>query len=294
MIVQETGLAGLKLKGRGKVRDIYDLGDKLLILTTDRISAYDVVMAEPIPDKGKVLTAISAFWFDRTRDLVENHLLSTSTEDLPSEAKVHQEVLAGRMMLVAKAEPLPVECIVRGYLVGSGYNDYLATGAVSGIKLPAGLKEADRLEEPIFTPSTKAELGEHDENISFETMARTIGSGLAARVKELSLAVYGRARDLAATKGIIIADTKFEFGLAGDKLLFIDEALTPDSSRFWPADQYRPGRSQPSFDKQYLRDYLSGLDWNKTPPPPKLPQEVIDKTRAKYLEALERLTGKSI
>ena len=294
MSVKETGLAGLNLAGRGKVRDIYDLGDQLLILTTDRISAYDVVMAELIPDKGKVLTGISTFWFEQTKDQVENHLLSTSVEDLPPQAKAHQEALEGRMMLVAKAKPLPVECIVRGYLVGSGYNDYLATGAVSGIKLPEGLKEADRLEEPIFTPSTKAEIGEHDENISFETMAQTIGPELASRVKELSLAIYGRARDLAAEKGIIIADTKFEFGLVGEKLIFIDEALTPDSSRFWPADQYQPGRSQPSFDKQYLRDYLSGLDWDKTPPPPPLPQEVIDQTRAKYVEAMERLTGKSV
>ena len=293
MIVKQTKLPGLNLKARGKVRDIYDLGDSLLIVTTDRMSAFDVVMNEPIPDKGKVLTAISAYWFEQVKDLVPNHLISldpADVKDLDPEAAAQLE---GRMMLVKKAEPLPVECIVRGYLVGSGYSDYLKTGKVCGIDLPAGLPEAAKLEQPLFTPSTKAELGEHDENISFEAMSQKVGVDLAQKVKDLSLSIYSRARDIAAEKGIIIADTKFEFGMAGGELILIDEALTPDSSRFWPADQYQPGRSQPSFDKQFLRDYLSSLDWDKTPPPPTLPQEIIDKTRAKYVEAMERLTGRS-
>ncbi len=293
MIVKQTDLPGLNLKARGKVRDIYDLGDRLLIVTTDRMSAFDVIMDEPIPDKGKVLTAISAYWFEQVKDLVPNHLISLDPADVEGLDRGSAAQLEGRMMLVKKAEPLPAECIVRGYLVGSGYSDYLKTGKVCGIDLPAGLPEAAKLEQPLFTPSTKAELGEHDENISFAAMSQKVGADLAQKVKDLSLAIYSRARDLAAEKGIIIADTKFEFGLAGGELILIDEALTPDSSRFWPADQYRPGRSQPSFDKQFLRDYLSGLDWDKTPPPPELPQEIIDKTRAKYVEAMERLTGRS-
>ena len=291
MIVKETNLPGLELRARGKVRDIYDLGDSLLIVTTDRMSAFDVVMNEPIPDKGKVLNAISAYWFDQFKDLIPNHLISLDPADVPGLDKGSAAQLEGRMMLVKKAQPLPVECIVRGYLVGSGYSDYKKTGKVCEIELPAGLPEAAKLEKPLFTPSTKAELGQHDENISLARMAEMVGKELAQKVEDISLKIYSRARDIAAEKGIIIADTKFEFGMLDGEMILIDEALTPDSSRFWPADQYRPGRSQPSFDKQFLRDWLSSLDWDKTPPPPTLPQEIIDKTRAKYVEAMERLTG---
>jgi len=294
MAVRETNLQGVKLLGRGKVRDIYDLGRNLLIVATDRISAFDVVMAEPIPDKGRVLTAISLFWFDKLKDLVSNHLVSADVSDLPPELQTQADQLQGRFMLVRKAETLPIECIVRGYLSGTGWQDYQATGKVCGIGLPAGLKESDKLEEPLFTPSTKAELGQHDENISFEQVGRLIGPDLAEKVRAASLSVYSRARDLAAARGIIIADTKFEFGLVNERLTLIDEVLTPDSSRFWPADKYQPGRSQPSFDKQYLRDWLLTLDWDKTPPPPRLPQEIIDQTRARYLDALEKLTGKGL
>ncbi len=293
MIVKETDLPGLTLKARGKVRDIYDLGEQLLIVTTDRMSAFDVIMDDPIPDKGKVLNGISAYWFEQFKNLVPNHLLSLEPADVAGLDQASAAQLEGRMMLVKKAEPLPVECIVRGYLVGSGYKDYLKTGKLCDIQLEEGLKEAAKFEVPLFTPSTKAELGEHDENISFEQMAELVGPDLAREVRDVSLGIYTKARDIAAEKGIIIADTKFEFGLVDGALTLIDEVLTPDSSRFWPADQYSPGRSQPSFDKQFLRDYLSGLDWDKTPPPPKLPQEIIDKTRAKYIEAMERLTGLS-
>jgi phosphoribosylaminoimidazole-succinocarboxamide synthase len=292
--LRETHLSGLTLKGRGKVRDIYDLGDTLLIVATDRISAFDVVMAEPIPDKGRILTRISEFWFRAAEDIVPHHLISTDVEEFPSECASHQEVLQGRTMWVKKAKPLPVECIVRGYLAGSGWKDYQRTGAVCGIPLPPGLVESQKLPEPIFTPSTKAEGGAHDENISFDRMAELIGEDLARRVRSLSLALYERGRQMAESKGILIADTKFEFGLLHGELILIDELLTPDSSRFWPADHYRPGGPQPSFDKQFLRDYLDSLDWDKTPPPPPLPPEIINRTREKYLEALVRLTGKGL
>jgi len=295
MIVKETQLPGLGPVRRGKVRDVYELsGDRLLLIATDRISAFDVVMADPIPDKGKILNQISAYWFERCQDLVPNHLISSDINEFPEECQVFAEILAGRSMLVHRARPLPVECIVRGYLAGSGWQDYLETGAVCGERLPVGLRESERLPEPIFTPSTKAELGLHDENISFAEAEKQIGRELAHRVREYSLAIYRRARAEAEAKGIIIADTKFEFGLVGDRLVLIDEVLTPDSSRFWPQKDYVPGRSQKSFDKQYLRDYLVSLGWNKKPPPPPLPPEVVANTRQKYLEALHLLTGKGL
>lgn len=288
--VKETNLDA-PLIARGKVRDIYDLGETMLIVTTDRISAYDVIMDEPVPDKGKVLTAISAYWFDVMSDIIPNHLISTSVADLPEALQSRAELLEGRIMIVRKAQPLPIECIVRGYITGSGWKDYLATGEVCGHTLPAGLEESAKLAEPLFTPSTKAELGEHDENIDFDAAAELTGREVAEKVRDIAVAIYSRARDMASEKGIIIADTKFEFGLVGDDLILIDEALTPDSSRFWPVDQFQVGRGQPSFDKQYLRDWLSTLDWDKTPPPPSLPGEIVTQTRARYVEALERLTG---
>jgi phosphoribosylaminoimidazole-succinocarboxamide synthase len=289
-VVVRTEFKDVSLKGRGKVRDIYDLGETLLIVATDRISAFDVVMPNPIPDKGMVLTQISRFWFDAMKDIVPNHLISTEVEDFPEVCKPYQEILAGRTMWVKKAEPLPVECVVRGYLSGSGLKEYQTRGEVCGIRLPEGLVESSKLEEPIFTPATKAEAGAHDENISFEQVVELIGNERADRVKAISISIYQRAREMAEKKGIIIADTKFEFGISGDKLLLIDEVLTPDSSRFWPQDEYRPGGPQKSFDKQFLRDYLLSLDWDKSPPAPELPREVIEKTREKYLEALRRLT----
>lgn len=292
--VMQTDFPGLKLMARGKVRDIYDLGDKLLLVTSDRISAFDVIMNEPIPDKGFVLTQISAFWFRQMEDIVKNHIISIDVADFPAECQPYAEVLKGRSMLVKKAKPLPVECIVRGYVSGSGWKDYKATGAISGIKLPAGLKESERLPEPIFTPSTKAELGSHDENISFQQMIELCGPKLAEQARDYTLRIYSRARDLADQKGIIIADTKFEFGVYDGELIIIDECMTPDSSRFWPKDQYRPGGQQPSFDKQFLRDYLETLDWGKTAPAPPLPQEIVDKTGEKYAEALLRIAGISV
>ncbi len=292
MIVKETQIPGLGSLKRGKVRDVYTLSDgRLLIVATDRISAFDVVMDDPIPDKGKILNQISVYWFQRCQDLVPNHLISTEVRDFPPECQGFADLLAGRSMLVRQARPLPIECIVRGYLAGSGWQEYQATGAICGEPLPAGLQEAAKLPKPIFTPSTKEELGRHDENITFAAAAAKIGVDLAQRVRDLSLAIYQRAHDEAATKGIIIADTKFEFGLIGEQLVLIDEVLTPDSSRFWPSADYRPGRPQKSFDKQYLRDYLLSLGWNKQPPPPPLPPEVIANTRQKYLEALRLLTG---
>lgn len=293
-VVRETELSGLTLRGRGKVRDIYDLGDSLLIVATDRISAFDVVMAEPIPDKGKILTQISAFWFDATRDILNNHLISTHAGDFPKQCAPHRELLEGRSMWVRKAQPLPVECIVRGYLAGSGWKDYLETGSVCGQILPPGLVESQRLPEPLFTPSTKAEGGAHDQNISFQEVERLVGPDLAGRLREISLAVYERGRQMAEAKGIIVADTKFEFGLWNGELILIDEVLTPDSSRFWPMDGYKPGGPQPSFDKQYLRDYLDSLGWDHSPPPPPLPAHVVERTREKYLEALVRLTGQGL
>src|SRR3989339_781011 len=295
--VMTTSLTGLGPRHQGKVRDIYDLGDQLLLVATDRISAFDVVMNEPIPDKGRILTRLSAFWFRHLADLAPNHLVSLKVEEFPPACRPFQDLLEGRTMLVRKCKPLPVECIVRGYLSGSGWAEYRESGAIGGLALPPGLVESQKLPEPIFTPSTKAELGTHDENIDFATMASQIGAALAAKVRDLSLAIYRRALAWAEPRGIIIADTKFEFGLAagpdgtGEKLLLIDEVLTPDSSRFWPQEDYRPGGPQKSYDKQYLRDYLESLGWNKQPPPPPLPAEVIANTRARYLQALKTLTG---
>jgi len=292
--VLTTDLPGFPRR-QGKVRDIYDLGDRLLLVASDRISAFDVVMSQPIPDKGRILTRLSAFWFRHLADLAPNHLVSLEVEDFPPACHPYRELLQGRTMLARKCRPLPVECIVRGYLSGSGWAEYRQTGAVGGLPLPPGLVESQQLPEPLFTPSTKAELGTHDENISLEQMAASVGPQLAARIKDLSLNLYRRALDWAEPRGIIIADTKFEFGLAeGGALLLIDEALTPDSSRFWPQEDYRPGGPQKSYDKQYLRDYLESLGWNKKPPPPPLPPEVIANTRARYLQALQALTGEDL
>jgi len=292
--VLTTALSGLGPRHQGKVRDIYDLGDRLLLVATDRISAFDVVMNEPIPDKGRILTQLSAFWFRHLADLTPNHVISLKVDDFPPACAPHRDLLQGRTMLVKKCRPLPAECIVRGFLSGSGWVEYQETGAIGGLALPAGLVESARLPEPVFTPSTKAELGTHDENISFAQMAATVGADLAARVRDLSLALYRRAQEWAEPRGIILADTKFEFGLADGALLLIDEVLTPDSSRFWPKDDYQPGGPQKSYDKQYLRDYLESLGWNKKPPPPPLPPEVIDNTRARYLQALKALTGEAL
>jgi phosphoribosylaminoimidazole-succinocarboxamide synthase len=289
-IVLESNCPELKLVNKGKVRDIYDVGEHLLIVTTDRISAFDVIMNEGIPDKGLVLTEISKFWFEKMGDIIPHHIVSTNVDDFPAEAQQYRDQLEGRSMLVKKAKPLPVECIVRGYISGSGWKEYKQKGSICGISLPAGLKESDRLPEVIFTPSTKAEIGEHDENISFSKVEELCGAEMAAKLKDATIEIYKRARDYAETKGIIIADTKFEFGIYNDELIWIDEALTPDSSRFWPADEYRPGGPQPSFDKQFLRDYLETLDWGKTAPAPDLPEEIVRKTGEKYKEALMRLT----
>ena len=290
-IVMQTNFADLKLVNRGKVRDIYDLGEHLLIVTSDRISAFDVIMNEGIPNKGFVLTQISKFWFEKMTDIIPNHIVAMEVDEFPAATHKYRDQLAGRSMLVKKASPLPVECIVRGYVSGSGWKEYKTTGSICGIELPAGLVESQQLPEPIFTPSTKAELGEHDENISFEKTIELCGRDLAEQVRSATLAIYNRARGLADARGIIIADTKFEFGIYEDKLIWIDEALTPDSSRFWPKDLYRPGGPQPSFDKQFLRDYLETLDWGKKAPAPLLPEEIVRKTGEKYMEALTRLTG---
>jgi len=290
-VLKESDFEGINLIKRGKVRDIYEIGDQLLIVASDRMSAFDVVMADPIPDKGKILTNISLFWFKELEHMMENHLISSDPDEYPETCKKYTEELKGRSMLVKKAKPLPVECIVRGYLSGSGWKDYLSNGSVCGISLPEGLKESQKLPEPIFTPSTKAEDGMHDENITFEEAVKLMGKETSEKVQQLSLQIYEFGRALAAEKGIIVADTKFEFGIKDDRLILIDEVLTPDSSRFWPMDSYSPGGPQKSFDKQFLRDYLLEIKWPKQPPPPKLPPEIIEKTRAKYLEALERLTG---
>ena len=289
--LMETNFPNLNLINRGKVRDIYDLGEQLLIVATDRISAFDVVMPNPIPGKGRILTRLSQFWFSQMEPIVPNHLIAAEVKDYPASCQPYAQDLAGRSMLVKKAAPLPVECIVRGYLSGSGWKDYQQTGRVCGITLPQGLKESDRLDQPIFTPSTKAEAGTHDENIPVEEVVRKLGPAVADRLAEVSLAVYEKARRLGEEKGIIIADTKFEFGFRDGALLLIDEVLTPDSSRFWPRDQYRPGGPQVSFDKQFLRDYLESLHWDKKPPAPQLPPDIIEKTRAKYEEALRIFTG---
>jgi len=286
-----SSLPGLPMAGRGKVRDMYDLDDRLLIVATDRISAFDVVMPNPIPGKGRVLTQMSAFWFGTMADIIGNHLISTDPADYPEACRPYREVLAGRSMLVKKARPLPLECIVRGYLSGSGWKDYRREGTVSGIRLPAGLKESSRLPEPIFTPSTKAPEGEHDLAITKEETERLIGRELTARVIAAGIAIYNRAAALAADRGIIIADTKMEFGIYDGELIIIDELLTPDSSRFWPRDGYAEGRGQGSFDKQFLRDYLLSIPWDQRPPAPELPEDIIMKTAEKYEEALKRLTS---
>ena len=289
--VIETNLEALNLIKRGKVRDIYDLDNHLLMVATDRISAFDVVMPNPIPEKGKILTQISLFWFEIMKPVLPNHVISANVDDYPEICRPYSEILRGRSMLVKKAEPLPIECIVRGYISGSGWNDYQVSGCVCGIKLPEGLKESDKLPESVFTPSTKAESGLHDINIDFEKTVEKIGKPLAEKVRTLSLEIYNKGAELAYKKGIIIADTKFEFGLLDDDLILIDEILTPDSSRFWPQPSYKPGGAQKSFDKQYLRDYLLSINWNKKPPAPSLPQNVIDNTRNKYLEAFQQLTA---
>ena len=293
-LVMQTDFPGLNLIARGKVRDIYDLGETLLMVTSDRISAFDVIMNEPIPDKGFVLTQISAFWFRQMEDIVKNHIISIDVAEYPAACQPYAEILKGRSMLVRKAKPLPVECVVRGYISGSGWKDYKATGSICGIRLPAGLKESDRLPEPILTPATKAELGDHDENISFETMVEICGRDLAEQARDYTLRIYSRARDLADRKGIIIADTKFEFGVYEGELIIIDECMTPDSSRFWLKEAYKPGGAQPSFDKQFLRDYLETLDWGKCAPAPPLPEEILEKTGDKYREALLRIAGISV
>jgi phosphoribosylaminoimidazole-succinocarboxamide synthase len=287
-VIQETNFPGLTPAARGKVRDIYDLGDRLLIVATDRLSAFDVVMPTPIPDKGRVLTQLSLFWFELLKDVVPNHVLSAT--EFPAPFDAFREQLAGRCMLVRKTQPLPIECVVRGYLSGSGWKEYKSTGKVCGIALPSGLRESDKLPEPIFTPATKAASG-HDENISFERAADLIGAPLAEKVRAVSVEIYNRAADYAAPRGVILADTKFEFGLLNNQLIWIDEALTPDSSRFWPAAQYSPDGPQPSFDKQFVRDYLERIQWPKTPPGPTLPPDVVAATRAKYREAYRLLVG---
>ncbi|QSI76111.1 phosphoribosylaminoimidazolesuccinocarboxamide synthase [Niveibacterium microcysteis] len=290
----ESSIKSLPLLGRGKVRDIYAVSDdKLLIVTTDRLSAFDVVLPDPIPRKGEVLTALANFWFDKLAHVVPNQLTGIDPESVVAEDERDQ--VRGRALVVKRLKPLPIEAVVRGYIIGGGWKDYLATGAVCGIALPAGLQQAAKLPQPIFTPSTKAELGTHDENIDFAKCEALVGPALAAQVRDTAIRLYSEARDYAASRGIIIADTKFEFGLdAAGTLHIIDEALTPDSSRFWPADSYREGISPPSYDKQYVRDYLETLDWNKQAPGPKLPAEVAERTGAKYVEAYERLTGKSL
>ncbi len=292
MLLRDTNFIDLPVFIKGKVRDVYEVGkDMLLMIVTDRISAFDVVFDDLIPDKGCLLNGISAFWFDYCKDIIGNHVVTTDVSEYPMGLSRFKEELQGRSMLVRKVKMVEAECIVRGYLEGSGLKDYKATGEVSGIKLPAGLKQADMLPEPIFTPSTKAKEG-HDINVSYDYVKEQIGEELAAQLKEVSIALYKKASSYAKEKGIILADTKFEFGMLDGKLVIADEMFTPDSSRFWELSEYEPGRAQKSFDKQYLREYLESLDWNKQPPAPKLPEEVIQKTRAKYIEAYERLTGK--
>ncbi len=289
----ETRIPELTLWRRGKVRDVYDLGDRLLVVATDRISAFDVVLPTGIPDKGRVLNQISLFWFEQLKDVVPNHVITADVSVYPAELARHREQLEGRSMLVVKTDPLPVECVVRGYITGSGWKDYQGTGSVCGIPLAKGLRDSDRLDPALFTPSTKAEVG-HDENIAFADVERAIGASRAREVRDVSLSLYERARAHAGSRGIILADTKFEFGIRDGKLVWIDEALTPDSSRFWPEDGYAPGRTQPSFDKQYVRDYLQSLQWDKRPPAPALPDDVVARTRDKYREAYQRITGREL
>ena len=292
--VLQTTLGRRRPDRQGKVRDIYDFGDRLIIVASDRISAFDYVLGSGIPDKGRVLSQISAFWFDRTRAIVPNHMISTDPSDFPADAREAGRAIRGRSMLVARTEPLPIECVARGYLSGSGWKDYVVTGAVCGHALPSGLRESDELPQPIFTPATKAQTG-HDINITEDRAAELVGRGVLDRVRDITLRLYAEGSAHAQSRGIIVADTKFEFGLLPDgDLLLIDEALTPDSSRFWPADGYAPGGPQPSFDKQYVRDYLEDIGWNKQPPVPSLPEEVVNRTRAKYLDAFCRLTGQEL
>ena len=289
--MSEETLPGLKLFNRGKVRDIYDLGDKLLLVASDRISAFDVILPTLIPDKGKILTQLSEFWFAIMKDLLPHHLITSRVEEFPAACQPHRAQLEGRSMLVKKSTPAPVECIVRGYLAGSGWKDYQQSGSLCGISLPKGLVEAARLDQPIFTPSTKAPVGAHDVNISFDDMISKVGRKRAEKMRDATIAIYRRARELAEKKGIIIADTKLEFGLEGDDIMLIDEVLTPDSSRFWPMDGYKPGKTPDSFDKQFVRDYLINLPWDMKSPPPVLPPEIVKKTQDKYMEALRRLTS---
>jgi phosphoribosylaminoimidazole-succinocarboxamide synthase len=288
-----SDLPGLRLERRGKVRDVYDLGDRLLVVATDRLSAFDFVLPTPIPDKGKVLSQVSEFWFGRTAGIVPNHLISSAVGDFPEGARAHRADVAGRTMLVRKLDMLPVECVARGYLAGSGWKEYREHGTVCGIELPRGLEESSRLPEPIFTPATKADSG-HDLNIPFSEVERLIGRDRAARARELTLTLYSAASDFALGRGIIIADTKFEFGVLDGELVLGDEALTPDSSRFWPAGEYEPGRAQPSFDKQYVRDHLERIGWNKQPPVPELPVEIVAGTRSRYREIFRILTGRDL
>ena len=288
-VLRETRLPGVELFSRGKVRDIYKLDAGLLIVATDRISAFDVILPKGIPDKGCVLTQLSCFWLRNLADIVPNHLITANLDEYPDLLQPFRDQLEGRSMLVRQTKAIPIECVARGYLAGSGWKEYQTQGAVCGISLPAGLRQADRLPEPIFTPATKAETG-HDENIPYEEVARRVGEQTAHRLRELTLALYERGRDYAEGRGIILADTKFEFGWAGHELILIDEVLTPDSSRFWPKKEYEPGRPQPSFDKQFVRDYLESIHWNKQPPPPNLPRDIIERTAAKYQEALSLLT----
>ncbi|MBI2933421.1 MAG: phosphoribosylaminoimidazolesuccinocarboxamide synthase [Planctomycetes bacterium] len=292
-VLLKAELPGLRLSSRGKVRDIFDLGDALLIVTTDRISAFDVVLPNGIPHKGRVLNGLSEFWFGFLRDVTANHLITCDVAEMPPEVRKYKDVLRGRSMLVKKAKPFPVECVARGYLIGSGWKDYQAGGAVCGIKLPTGLKQASKLAEPLFTPSTKAASG-HDQNIGFDEVAKTVGHAVAETLRDRTLAIYGKAAAYAESKGIILADTKFEFGRVGDDILLIDEVLTPDSSRFWPKSGYREGISPPSFDKQFVRDYLESIAWDKRPPAPELPEEVVRKTSEKYREAYRRLVGREL
>ena len=289
-----TDFKEIKLIKRGKVRDIYELDDCLLIVATDRISAFDVVMDNPIPDKGRILTQMSIFWFNLLEPMVKNHLIAIHPDEYPEPCIRYKKDLLERSMLVKKAIPLKIECIVRGYLAGSGWKEYKEKGSICGIPLPSGLKESDRLSEPIFTPSTKAEDGMHDENISFEEAKKIVGDDIAEKVRDLSIKIYEFGRRFAEDRGIIIADTKLEFGIYDGDIILIDEVLTPDSSRFWPMEEYEPGRPQTSFDKQFLRDYLESISWSKTPPPPELPPDIIEKTRQRYLEAYKRLTGKDM
>ncbi|MFZ5428029.1 MAG: phosphoribosylaminoimidazolesuccinocarboxamide synthase [Thermodesulfobacteriota bacterium] len=294
-VVNTTDIKEYPLLSRGKVRDIYQVaGDALLIVTTDRISAFDVILPDPIPFKGVILNKITIFWMRMFEKLVKNHLLAVDPADFPEPLRKHADMLEGRAVLVRKAKPLPIECIVRGYITGSGWKDYKATGMVCGHKLPADLKESDKFEKPLFTPSTKAELGQHDENITLDQAIEMVGKPLFEKVQDTALSIYSQARDYATSKGIIIADTKFEFGMTGDELILIDEVLTPDSSRFWPADGYAPGKGQPSYDKQYVRDWLESVGFNKKPPAPSMPADVAVRTREKYLEAYKALTGETL